>query len=94
MQPKHYTYMCIPMSAIPEAIMEHYHLHNLIHNGHVYVEICKGMYGLPQAGRIANDHLQKLLLPHGYHPCHHTPGLWQHTTRDIRFTLVMDDFAV
>jgi len=94
MQPEHYAYMRIPVSAIPEAIMEHYHLHDLIHNGHVYVEIRKGMYGLPQAGRIANDHLQKLLLPHGYHPCPHTPGLWRHNTRDIRFTLVVDDFAV
>jgi len=52
------------------------------------------MYGLPQASKIANDQLQQFLLPHGYHPCPFTPGLWQHDTHDIQFTLVVDDFAV
>jgi len=94
MQPTDYAYMRIPVSAIPAEVMDHYQLHDLVHKGHIYVEIRKGMYGLPQAGRIANDHLQQLLLPHGYHPCPFTPGLWRHTTRDIRFTLVVDDFAV
>ncbi len=48
MPPTDYAYMRIPISAIPDAIMDHYKLHNLVHNGHVYVEIRKGMYGLPQ----------------------------------------------
>jgi len=74
--PSDYAYMRIPISAIPDAIMDHYKLHDLVHNGHVYVEIRKGMYGLPQARRLANEHLQRLLLPHGYHPCPFTPGLW------------------
>jgi len=52
------------------------------------------MYGLPQAGKIANDQLQQFLLPHGYQPCPFTPGLWQHTTHDICFTLVVNDFAM
>jgi hypothetical protein len=52
------------------------------------------MYGLPQAGRIANEQLTKFLAPHGYAPVPITPGLWQHTTRDIAFTLVVDDFGV
>jgi len=52
------------------------------------------MYGLPQVGKLANDQLQQFLLPHGYHPCPFTPGLWQHDNQDIQFTLVMDDFAV
>ena len=94
MQPKDYAYMRIPVNVIPRDIMDHYQLHNLVHNGHVYVEIRRGMYGLPQAGKIANDQLQQFLLPHGYQPCAFTPGLWRHVTRDIRFTLVVDDFAV
>jgi len=94
MQPADYAYMRIPVNVIPPAIMDHYKLHDLVHHGHVYVEIRRGMYGLPQAGKIANDQLQKFLLPHGYQPCPFTPGLWHHATRDIRFTLVVDDFAV
>ena len=52
------------------------------------------MYGLPQAGKLANIHLQNLLEPHGYHPCPITPGLWMHTTHDIQFTLVVNDLAI
>jgi len=83
-----YAYMRIPLAALPQSIMEHYQLHDLVHNGHVYVEIRHGMYRLPQARKIANAQLQAFLAPHGYHPCPITPGLWTHDTRPIRFTLV------
>ena len=52
------------------------------------------MYRLPQAGKLANVQLQRFLEPHGYHPCPITLGLWTHTTHDIQFTLVVDDFAM
>jgi len=52
------------------------------------------MYGLPQAGKIANTQLQTFLSPHSYHPCTPTPGLWMHDTCNVQFTLVVDDFAV
>ncbi|KAI2500611.1 Reverse transcriptase (RNA-dependent DNA polymerase) [Fragilaria crotonensis] len=87
-----YEYMRIPISMIPPAIMEHYQLTPLIHNGHVYVEIRKGMYGLPQAGILANDRLAEFLKPHGYSPV--LTGLWRHASRPIAFTLVVDDFGV
>jgi len=58
MQPPDYAYMRIPVTVIPPAIMDHYKLHDLVHHSHVYVEIRRGMYGLPQAGKIANDQLQ------------------------------------
>jgi len=74
--------------------MDHYHLHELVYKGHVYVEIWCGMYGLPQARRLANLQLQASLKPHGYHPCPITHGLWTHETCPIQFTLVVDDFAV
>jgi hypothetical protein len=89
-----YEYMRIPVSVIPESIMTEYDLAPLIHGKHVYVEIRKGMYGLPQAGRIANDRLTAFLAPHGYVPCTVTSGLWKHTTSDLMFTLVVDDFGV
>jgi hypothetical protein len=52
------------------------------------------MYGLKQAGLLANQLLQQRLAPYGYYPAQHTPGLWLHKTRQIAFTLVADDFAV
>jgi hypothetical protein len=51
-----YEYMRIPVSIIPEStIMTEYKLTPLVHHGHVYVEIRKGMYSLHQAAEIANS---------------------------------------
>ncbi len=44
MQPPNYAYMCIPVAIIPANIMDHYNLHALIPNGHVYVEIWHGIW--------------------------------------------------
>ena len=52
------------------------------------------MYGLPQAGLIANELLEKRLNEHGYHQSKYIPGLWKHKWRPIQFTLVVDDFGV
>jgi hypothetical protein len=52
------------------------------------------MYGLPQAGIIAQQLLQKRLANHGYHPCRHTHGLWKHDTHPVAFSLVVDDFGI
>ena len=54
----------------------------------------KGMYGLPQAGLIANELLVKRLNKHGYRQSKLVPGLWKHDTRTIQFTLVVDNFGV
>ena len=89
-----YEYMRMALKLIPQDIVEEYNLHAISHDGYVYFQIEKGMYGLPQAGKIANEELQQHLLPFGYKPCPRTPGLWSHTTRPISFALVVDDFAV
>jgi Reverse transcriptase (RNA-dependent DNA polymerase) len=66
----------------------------LIVNGFAYVEVMKGMYGLKQAGRLANKQLTELLADFGFALCDITPGLWKHATRPIWFTLAVDDFGV
>jgi Reverse transcriptase (RNA-dependent DNA polymerase) len=60
----------------------------------VLAQIDKGMYGLPQAGILANKLLKKRLEPHGYKECTHTPGLWKHTTQKLMFVLVVNDFGI
>jgi hypothetical protein len=52
------------------------------------------MYGLKQAGLLANQLLQTLLTSFGYYMARHTPGLWSHKTRPISFNLLVDDFEV
>jgi hypothetical protein len=89
-----YEYMRLPISILPLDIIEKYKFTHLVVNGWVYLEIRKGMYGLKQAGLLANQLLQKKLKPFGYHPARHTPGLWLHSTKPTAFSLVVDDFAV
>ena len=89
-----YEYGRLKVDYIPEATMKKYNLYELVHDGYVYIKIRRGMYGLQQAGRLANEHLKKQLDPFGFYECEHTPGLWRHRTRPIVFTLWVDDFGV
>jgi hypothetical protein len=89
-----YEYVRIPMHLIPQEIIDLYNLEPLIHNGHIYTEVGKGMYGLPQAGKLANNALVKYLAPCGFAPCAVTPGLWKDEHSDLMFTLVVDDIGV
>ena len=88
-------YMKIPLTHIPDEIIAEYALKRKVHSdGAIYIEIRKGMYGLPQAGMLANKLLKRRLAKHRYYEVHHTPGYWRHVWRPIDFTLVVDDFGV
>lgn len=89
-----YEYMRLRLDIIPQEIIDAYNLTDLTHDGWVYIEIRKGMYGLPQAGILANKLLQQRLATKGYYHCQHTPGLWRHVWRPITFCLVVDDFGI
>lgn len=87
-------YMRAHISQIPAATMATYNLLPLVHNDHVMIKVVKGLYGLPHAGRIAQQRLHSHLAAHGYHQCAHTPCLYHHSTNSIFFSLVVDDFGV
>lgn len=87
-------YMRFHVDDIPEEIIQLYSLHDIMHDGYVYCEINKGMYGLKQAGKLANDLLEERLSHKGYLQSRHTPGLWSHSTKDTKFALIVDDFGV
>ena len=64
-----FEYMKIKLNEILEDFIQHYNLRSLVHtDGHVYIEMQKGMPGLKQAGRIANGRLKEHLNKYGYHP--------------------------
>ena len=52
------------------------------------------MYGIPQAGHLANQLLTARLAPHGYYQFHQTSGLWKHKWHPILFSLVIDNFGI
>ena len=88
-------YMKISIAQIPDEIIAEYNLQNKVHSdGAVYIEIRKGMKGLPQAGMLANKLLKGRLAKHGYYEVCHTPGYWHHMWRPLDFMLVVDDFGV
>jgi hypothetical protein len=89
-----YENVRLPIEVIPPISIIEHDLLPLVHKGYVYAEIRRGMYGLPQAGRIANDQLTAFLAPKGYTPVPITPGLWCHDKSDLVFTLVVDDFGI
>jgi hypothetical protein len=89
-----FEYMKLPLSLIPEEIILQYNLRDIEFDGMVYMEIRKGMPGLKQAGKIANDRLALHLAASGYFPVPRTPALWRHESKAVTFSLVVDDFGV
>jgi hypothetical protein len=75
-----FEHMRMLLSGFPEEKIQKYNLNALAVNSWVYIEIRKFMYGLKQAGILANQLLQTRLAPLGYHPAWPTPGLWLHKT--------------
>src|SRR5687767_7215878 len=82
-----FEYMQMPLQIMPPEITQQYKLNDIAHNSTVYIEICKGMYGLPQAGKLANKKLTHHLAKHRYIPSTITPGLWHHTSCPIQLSL-------
>ncbi len=55
------------LSNIPDEVIEEYKLREkATKNGSVYIKAKQGLYGLPQSGLLANEHLKKRLNKHGY----------------------------
>jgi hypothetical protein len=87
--------MRMKITDIPEEVIEHYNLREKASkDGFVFVEIRQGMYGLPQAGLIAQELLEKRLNARGYYQSKFTPGLWTHERQNTKFALVVDDFGI
>ncbi len=88
-------FMRLKMADIPKEFIELYNLRQLATpDGYIYVWVQKGMYGLPQAGIIAQQLLETLLIANRYCQSTVTPGFWKHDWRPIAFALCVDDFGV
>ena len=90
---KYFQYMRIHKKLIPQEVLDKY---DIIFDNHnfTYVEICRGIYGLKEAGVISFDQLVRKLKRFGYEPMPQTTGLCKHTSRQTTFTLCVDDFGV
>jgi hypothetical protein len=75
--------MKMPLSLFPQDIIDHYGLNNKVLNGYIYMENCKGMHGLPQAGILANKLLKKCLAILSYYKQPHTSSLFKHESHPV-----------
>ena len=87
-------YAKIPVHLVPDEILDYYNIRHLIVNNYLWIAIDRGMYGLPQASRIAYEHLVPKLEAAGYTEAGITPGLFKHKDNGILFCLTVDDFGV
>jgi hypothetical protein len=88
-------FMCMKLAELPKEFTRIYKLHDLVNaNSFISIKIEKGMYGLPQAGILAQELLKKRLNKHGYYQSPITPGLWRHEFHLISFTLCIDNFGI
>jgi len=60
----------------------------------VYFEVNKGMYGLKQAGLLANDRIVTLFDKHGYKQSKYIPQLFFSEDKSTAFCLVVDDLLI
>eukprot|EP01036_Dinobryon_divergens_P061892 gene61892-biopygen31968 len=86
-------YIRVPLKFLSQKILGKHNLHQYIHNNSVLFEVTKSMYGLPHAGKIAQDVLIARLASHDYHQTG-TICLFRNATNGVAFTLVVDDFGV
>ena len=82
-----FEYMRLKLTNLPAGVIKHYNLNaKVTTDGYVYFEIRCGMYGLLQAGLIAQKLLEERLNKEGYSQSERTPGLWTHKWRPINFS--------
>ena len=88
-------YLCLRIFDMPEDVIEEYGFQEkATTDGYVYVAISKWMYGLSQAGILAQQLVEERLGKEGYFQSKSTSGLWSHEWRPVQLSLVVDDFGV
>ncbi len=90
-----FNYFRMKLELFPRDIINEYGLCDKADTyGNIFCKVQCGMYGLPQAGIIAQNLLTKRLHRAGYQQSKITPEYWRHDWRPISFALVVDDFGV
>ena len=86
-------YLRIAAKFLPPTVIQSHNLQQYIRNNALLFQVNKGMYGLPQAGLLAQQRLITHLASAG---CHQTDTtcLFRHVANGTVFSLVVDDFGV
>ena len=87
-------YMWLERAHVPADVQAAYANQIIWRDNRAMVQVNKGIYGLPQAGRLAQEKLVTLLAKHDYLQCENTPLLFRQKASNLTFCLVVGDFAI
>jgi hypothetical protein len=90
----HPEYIRIQTDLIPPNVIDFFNLHQFIDKRCLYCLVHKTHNGLPQAGALSQKRLFRHLEANGYHQLPSSPSVFRNKSGSIRFTLVVDDFAI
>jgi hypothetical protein len=90
----HPEYIRIPTDMIPVRVRKFYALDKYASSKAILFSVHRTHYGLPQAGALSQQQLFKHLTQNGYFQCPNTPSFFRNQDGSIRFSLVVDDFAI
>jgi hypothetical protein len=79
---------------MPERVVKFYNLAQFVNSKAIYFSVHRTHYGLPQAGALSQQRLFKHLEKNGYIQYPSTPSFFRNHDGSIRFSLVVDDFAI
>ena len=86
--------MQIPIAEISQESMHAHNLHDKVYPGHICCEIHRGMYGLPQAGKVANNLLKKTSIRIWLPQKTLHSRMMEHSILPVHFILVVDDVGI
>lgn len=87
-------YMFMPLAMIPMDLRKELGMTHLTESTRILWEVNKALYGMPQAGRLAQQDLVRILKTGGYTMSPTTPCLFTHPARKIKFLVWVDDFFI
>ena len=90
----HPEYTSFPISWIPRSNRSEFNVANLPDDATLFYRIDKALYGMPQAGMIAQRELTRHLAQHGYVMSPNTPCHYTHISSGVSFVLWVDDFLI
>ncbi len=90
----HPEYIRIPRNLIPDGVISFYALESFFSSNALYCSVHKTHYGLPQAGTLSQQRLFKHLERNGYTQIPSSSSVFRNCSGSIRFSLVVDDFAI
>jgi hypothetical protein len=87
-------FMRMPLAQIPMNLRVKLGMAHLPEHTMILWQVDQALYGMPQAGMLAQRDLDGILRAGGFYTTPTTPCLYKHRTRTIIFTVWVDDFFV